>query len=143
MSGKGSRVDVRVPNAPTTPWQELVGPHAQEAHPRFRPLSCLCVAMPGPFENPLDSLTGTPVASQSIASSFIGPPLCGWVLNLILYGAVLSNFFNYLATPLYADDTPRHKVSFTNPHQPVDQLSRSCCRCFCGVQSSYRPPLQA
>lgn len=67
--------------------------------------------MSDPFQNPLNTLTGAPLASQFVATSYIGSPFAGWILSLLLFGMVASNFSNYLDTGLYKNDSIRTKVS--------------------------------
>ncbi|KAM0746853.1 hypothetical protein T439DRAFT_329539 [Meredithblackwellia eburnea MCA 4105] len=57
-----------------------------------------------PASNPLDTLTGQPMASQFVATAFAGPPAAGWIFHVFLFGIVANQMFAYMATPLYRND---------------------------------------
>lgn len=74
-----------------------------------------------------DSLTGLPLASQEFVNgapspallslreltllvAIIGPYIIGWMVQLMFWGVVASQYFVYLSTPNYATETTRIKA---------------------------------
>ncbi|KAM0746832.1 hypothetical protein T439DRAFT_360124 [Meredithblackwellia eburnea MCA 4105] len=57
-----------------------------------------------------DTLTGRPLASQYIATVILGPFVAGWAMQLVLYGAVLSTFFQYVASTGFQRDGTKMRV---------------------------------
>lgn len=60
--------------------------------------------------NPLDTLTGIPLASQAFTNAALGPPVVGWMVALMLYGVLIARFFAYSQTTLFAADSRRVKA---------------------------------
>ncbi|ORY89064.1 hypothetical protein BCR35DRAFT_300856 [Leucosporidium creatinivorum] len=56
------------------------------------------------------NVPGGPVASQFVATAYIGPAFAGWSTHLIFYGMVANAFANYLSTDLYRKDTRRTQI---------------------------------
>ncbi|KAM0751457.1 hypothetical protein T439DRAFT_325592 [Meredithblackwellia eburnea MCA 4105] len=58
-----------------------------------------------PYSDPLNTLTGQPIASQAVADAFLGPALAGWIVQVVLWGAVCSNTLSYTGSAKYARDS--------------------------------------
>ncbi|KAM0746792.1 hypothetical protein T439DRAFT_109447 [Meredithblackwellia eburnea MCA 4105] len=60
------------------------------------------------YEDPtaaLDTLTGSPMASQFIATAFCGPTSVGALLHVYLFGMVTNQMLGYLGSSLYKQDS--------------------------------------
>lgn len=57
--------------------------------------------------SPYDTITGSRMASQVFANSILGPPVVGWVVQIMGFGALLTYFSMYVASPAFANDGPR------------------------------------
>ncbi|KAK4050727.1 hypothetical protein OIO90_004949 [Microbotryomycetes sp. JL221] len=60
--------------------------------------------------DPLDTLTGIPVASQEYATGILGPGFIGWGFQLLTYGIAANMLLNYARSPLYQRDSTRTKI---------------------------------
>ncbi|KAK4050845.1 hypothetical protein OIV83_003267 [Microbotryomycetes sp. JL201] len=60
--------------------------------------------------NPLDTLTGIPVADQAYATGILGPGFVGWGVQLLFYGVAANMFLNYVRSSLFARDRPVTKA---------------------------------
>ena len=56
------------------------------------------------------ALDGKPYATQTIATAFLGPPLVGFIVHLVLYGTYMSSFFDYAASSTYRRESRADKA---------------------------------
>ncbi|KAI5479000.1 hypothetical protein MNV49_004404 [Pseudohyphozyma bogoriensis] len=64
-----------------------------------------------PYDDPLNTLTGSPMASQAVATAYLGPPIVGFILHIALYGTVFSSALSYSGTDRYSRDGLYTKLS--------------------------------